>query len=344
MKSKLKRNIFLIITFITVSFFSASTIYLIEQGIHLQFSKNDFLSQEAVSFKIECENKVEIKDNLSNLDEDYLLLKNNIDFSGVYGIYVKGEIKKFPQLIKGRFFKEDDFNKGEKVTVIGKGLADDIINKNGEDYYYIENDYYKVIGVLGDEEKETTYDYNVYINFDYLANKDSSNLKGDFIVDSGLDSKEIFNAIKSKYEGENIQVSESQDETETPVSKLISEQYSSSVLNIIKVLVILVFNTFLATGYWIKNRKKEMGIKRAIGANKLKISLSILGELIVVSIVSFLIGYSLYLIISYLKDGYLHFYFSSMIIVFIITFMSGILSSIVPIYKANKMEPNEIMR
>lgn len=344
MKSKFRRNIFLIITFITISFFSASTIYLIEQGINLRFSKNDFLSQEAVSFKIDYENKTEVKDELLNLDGHYLLLKDDLDLVGVYGIYIKGELKKIPQLTEGRFFDEDDFNKGEKVTVIGKGLIDDIINKNGEDYYYIKNDYYKVIGVLGDEREETSYDYNIYLNLDYTAKKDNTNLKGDFIVDSGLNSKEMFNTIKSKYEEKNIEVIENQEAIKTPASKMISEQYSYSVVNIIKVLVILVFNTFLVTGYWIKNRKKEMGIKRAIGANKLSISLSILRELIVVSIISFAIGYSLYLIISYLKDGYLHFYFKSMIIVFIITFMSGIISSIVPIYKGNKMEPNEIMR
>lgn len=113
---------------------------------------------------------------------------------------------------------------------------------------------------------------------------------------------------------------------------------------IIEVVGTFILSTVCVTEYWIKNRKKEIGIKRALGATKMRIFSSIIGELSLIAVLSFLAGYAMYLLISYLKDGYIHFYMLSTIVAFLVTFISGLITTIVPILNANKMQPAQIMR
>ena len=62
------------------------------------------------------------------------------------------------------------------------------------------------------------------------------------------------------------------------------------------------------------------------------------------SLSSFIIGDMLYILISYIKTGYIHMYIYSIFIVFGITLMLALLISLVVIKKINKMELAEIMR
>lgn len=340
MRSKIRKNIFLIIIFTTISFFSASAIYIIENSINEGFSKNDFLTQDLIKLKIDFKKGEEIL----NLEEDYLLMKEDVENLDSYGVYFKGNLEKTPPIKSGRFFSENDFNKNERLAVIGKGLLEDTTEENGERYYYIKNNYYKVIGVLGDEKKTTTYDYSAYINLDSLINDDNFNLHGEFILDAGDRSKSILEDVREQYKESSLKIEEVKKQSHSSILKLIKEDYRYNIIHIIKVLLILIISILLVTNFWIKDKSEEIGIRRAIGASKLRVSLVILKELITVNIVSFILGYSLYIIISYLKDGYFHFYLISMGIVFIITLFTGLISVIIPLYKANKMQPREIMR
>ena len=330
--------------FATISFFTASTIYIIEDSIKEGFEKNNFINQDSIKLKIDFKEDKEIDSSILNLKEDYFLMKEDVEEFNSYGVYFKGKLKRIPPIKEGRFFLEDDFNKNERLAVIGKGLLEDTTEENGERYYYIKNNYYKVIGVLGDEKKTTVYDYNAYVNLDSLINDDSFNLHGEFILDAGSRSKDILKDIEKQYKENGVNIEEINKQSHSSILKLIKEDYISSVIHIIKVLLILILSILLVTNFWIKDKSEEIGVRRAIGASKLRVSLVILKELITVNIVSFILGYSLYLITSYLKDGYFHFYLISMGIVFIITLFTGLISVIIPLYKANKMQPKEIMR
>lgn len=344
MISKIQKNIFLIIIFATISFFTASTIYIIESSIKSGFSKNDFIGPDSIKLKIDFKKGKEIDSDILNLKEDYFLMKEDVEGLDTYGVYLKGNLKKIPPIKEGRFFSEEDFNKDRRLAVIGKGMLENTTEENGERYYYLKNNYYKVIGVLGNEKKETTYDYNVYVNLDSLVNEDVFNLHGKFTLDAGDKSKSVLEEIKEKYKNNDVNIQEIKKQSHSPISKLLKEDYSTIVIHILKVLLILIVSVLLVTNFWIKDKSKEIGIRRAIGSSKLRVSLGILKELIIVNILSFALGYSLYLIISYLKDGYFHFYVISMCVVFIITLFTGLLSVIIPLYKANKMQPKEIMR
>ena len=54
-------------------------------------------------------------------------MKEEVEGYNSYGVYFKGNLKKGPPIEIGRFFLEDDFDKNEKLAVIGKGLLNDIM-------------------------------------------------------------------------------------------------------------------------------------------------------------------------------------------------------------------------
>lgn len=342
MNRRVKGSIFLIIIFSTVAFFISSILYMIEQSVNLQ-ANSELQTPETIKFTLDANGDIEKDLSMLNLDGDYSLYKNIVGVQYGEAIYFKGDIKKKPKILDGRYFNQDDFNQNKKVAVIGKGLLDQVVKENGKEYYYVANDNYEVIGVLGDEKKETGNDYSVYINLDALLNKDSFYLKGNYSIDSAMDSREMFNKIKDKYQGTNINITE--DETQsTTTGTILKENVKSKMVFIIEVVGTFILSTVCVTEYWIKDRKKEIGVKRALGATKLRIFLSIIGELSLISILSFWSGYIIYIVITYAKDGYSHFYIESAVISFLITFIAALITAIYPILNANKIEPAQIMR
>ncbi|GKX68920.1 ABC transporter permease [Inconstantimicrobium mannanitabidum] len=343
MKRLIKKSVFLIIVFVSISFFTSYETYMIEYGVKQQVAKNILLSKSSKEFFIDYKEDEVKKDNsLLSLQGDYVLLKKDIgDFSGK-GIYFKGALKNKPKLLSGRFFNESDFNAGKKVAVVQKQFADRLIEKDGKKYYYTNNINYEVIGIIDDDKKEISDDTSAYINLDSLLQKDSFYLKGDYYIDAKENTDKLFTSLKQLYSSKNVDVQEKQP-LQTPLSKLLSDQ-SFRTDTLIKIMIIFILNTVCVTEYWIKSRKNEIGIRRAVGSTKLKISLSIIKELILVSIGSFILGYLIYIIVTYIKEGYIHYYATSVMLSFAISMISALITSIVPIYKANKMEPSEIMR
>lgn len=343
MNRRLKGAIFLIMIFSTVAFFISSILYMIEQSVNLQ-PNSELRTPETINFTLDSKTDVSKDLSMLNLDGDYSLFKSIAGTFSGEAIYFKGNVKNKPQILKGRYFNEDDFNNDKKVAVIGKGLLDQVFKEDGKEYYYVANDNYEVIGVLGDEKKESGNDYSVYINLDALLNKDSFYMKGSYSIDAALNSREMFNKVKDKYQDTSIIIAEDDAQNTSTIGTILKENVKSKIGFILEVVGTFILSTVCVTEYWIKNRRKEIGIKRALGATKMRIFSSIVGELSIISTFSFCAGYILYILISYLKDGYIHFYIGSAIVAFLVTFISGLITTIVPILNANKMQPAQIMR
>ena len=336
-----KKSIFLIVIFISVSIFVSSSIYIIQNDYILIDTEKDFISDDVVSIKTKYNGKEAIDINNLKIEDDYMIARDDIGTYSGYGIYFNYEFKNNYNVLKGRFFEKEDFLKGEKLAVIGKGREEEIINKDNDEYILIAGEYYKVIGIIGDKKKKVSYDDNIYVNLDSLIREDNSYLTGSFNIDSNSKSKKVVEEIKSQIK--DLEIYEA-DNNGDIYSYYNEEVLPSSIRFIVTILLTLILSTSIVTELWIKSRKKEIGIKRALGATKFRISINIIFDLLKISTISYIIGYLIYLSFTYFIYGYPHFYLISMIIVFGIITVSALLVSIVPIIKMNKMEPKEIMR
>ena len=344
---KKTRSIFISIIFLIVSFFSSSVIYSIEIQSELESEKNSFMSSDSICFSVTDKSSTVINDEsynkyknmLLNIESKQVILTSDNTFSA-YGIYFNKKLENVPPMLSGRFFKISDFNRNNKYVVIGKDLKDDIVKINDTKYYYINNNQYEVIGIMGDSKRETPYDYSVYYNLDGYFSFPDNGVELKYMIDSSNknEGKIIENILNADFNVTRI-------ESELANKKdYFIEDLKCSMKLIIGIIITLILSTALVTEYWIKNRKKEIGIKRALGATKLKISFEIIGELIRTSSISYIVGYILYLIFYLIKDGYVNFYFSLIVIVFLITLLSSLLVSFIPIKESLKVQPREIMR
>ena len=339
---KLKSSVYLIITFIAVAYFSLSIISNIEESTIIQSEHNNFISKDSVYFQIDGENK-NINKLISNIKLDYILLKNST-FENKFGIMFKGTLKNSPKLLSGRFFKEDDFNCGKKYIVLGKELKSNIETRSGKDYYYINNEYYEVIGIMGDNKKPTSNDYDLFFNLDSLFFNNSIVLSGNYYLDVNDKSKEIYYYIQGLSKENNCNLVLKDIERDKKLLSEIITNKSFTIGYITKILLIFIINILLIMNYWIEKKKKEIGLKRAMGGTKRKVFWELVKEILIMSLSSFIIGDMLYILISYIKTGYIHMYIYSIFIVFGITLMLALLISLVVIKKINKMELAEIMR
>lgn len=342
MKRIIKKSVFLIIVFITISFFASYATYLIEQAVKSQKEICVLLSRDAKKFSLNSGEEVQQDDSLLHLNSNYTLVKKGVNLEDFRAVFFKGKLNKKPPILTGRFFDESDFGKNKNLAVVGKVFQQVLIKEDGKEYYYDGKTKYEVIGVLGDSKMKTTEDYLIYINLDSILNKDGLSLKGDYYIDAGEKTSDILANIKQIYTNKQMDFKEEKEE-ESPLGNLLFSE-NGNVKLVVQIVIIFILNTVCVTEHWIKNRKNEIGIKRAMGSTKLKISISILKELLLTSTISFILGYLVYIFVAYLQDGYIHYYFKSVIVSYVICIISVLITSLVPIYRANKMEPAEIMR
>ncbi|MBE6051012.1 MAG: ABC transporter permease [Clostridium sp.] len=337
MLGKLKRSKYLIFIFAVISFFTSSIVFSIEEGIKFITNTNSFISNSAIT--IEIRDKGNKFNKILTQKDNYMLMKNSkVEFEK-YGLYIKGELKSTPDLLEGRFLNESDFIDGNKRVVLGKLLKDQIVVINNVSYFLYKNDYYEVVGILGDEFRNTPYDSAFYYTLDI-----NSNMDGDYYLDANENTRSFYNNLKDNIAGENISIEEKLLEKDKKILEIINQDFGEDILENSKVLIIILLNVVLITEFWIKKRTNEIGIRRTVGATKLKISISIILELIVTGCISFILGYILFLIISYFREGYLHFYFNTIIVVFIISIISSLIASLIPIYRINKLEISRIIK
>lgn len=336
------KNIYLLVIMSLITFFSISTLYNIQERSQINNNLNNFLSDEAVYFNVKGEGSIAKDKVFKDVKEKYIFIESKNKTSRVFYIDTNKNIANIPPIITGRFFSKKDFI-NSKCIVIGKAYVNDTVKIDGEKYYFIDGEYYKVIGVMGKRKRQTSYDLNIYVNNSVIQDNKKSISEGNYIIDAGKNSKAIYKKISNKITAEGMKTKIINKNNSFDKLDLKSDNlYKISFL--IKILAVFIVDIFIVTNYWMRNIYKEIGIRRALGGSKLNIINLIISKLLLVSIASYFIGNFTYVITNYLSNGFLQFYFKESVIVFLFNIVVCILSSIVPIVKSLRIEPQEIMR
>ena len=127
MRNKIRENIYLLIIFITIAIFTSYSLDMLEETSEVIMNAHDFLSENSIYCSVKgAKDDVDLS-VLKELGDNYLLMIQE-GYSSSYYIYFNTELEKEPQMLKGRFFNEEDFiNNNSKYAVIGKNKIKDII-------------------------------------------------------------------------------------------------------------------------------------------------------------------------------------------------------------------------
>ncbi|WET04546.1 ABC transporter permease [Flavobacterium sp. YJ01] len=225
----------------------------------------------------------------------------------IYGDYPE-LIKQQPMdIIKGRFVNQQDINERRKVAVIGKGVISELYGKEEEavgTYIKINGINFMVVGVYrskqqgGNAEQEQK---NIFIPFTTFQQAFNYGDKVGWMALTAKDESSI-TELKPKIL-EIIKALHSVNPTdERAVGNFdLYEQFNKvqSLFNILKVIAYFVGTLVLISGVIgisnimlivVKERTKEIGIRRALGATPANIRAQILSESIFLTIISGMLG------------------------------------------------------
>jgi len=274
---------------------------------------------------------------------------------------------KLLKIEKGRHFNEFDFKKQRPVCIIGNNMAKifEIKSNNLGDFVNISGNWIKIIGVLEDGGMASYGEQDaVYIPLPAFQNSFGANkefYKIALLLHDNIDGL-IFGDILRKFLARKLSFSE-EDMGAVYIRNQNEEVKNfNMVFTGVKIFLWFVGISMLLTGIIgvgnimlviVKERTKEIGIRKAIGARSKSILLMIVTESIMITTSAGVIGMTLGIIVIKIADitmaklasseGYLIDSFSvNMPVIFgalILLIVSGALAGLVPAKKASKVMP-----
>ncbi len=277
----------------------------------------------------------------------------------VYGVDREffGQYDDYLEIESGRLFKETERN----VAVLGAGAATDVFGKDKVDVgsvIKIKERNYRVVGVLkriGASFSQVD-DNAVFISFDDGEDLYVEDIIEDEVgyvnvqLEEGYDPDEIKEIIESR-----LSANRRGEGSEKDFSVVTSAQVVGVVSNILfaseVVLGAVTFIAGLVGGIGIANtmlvnvleRVREIGILKSLGASRVDVIAIFVAESVMISVGGGLSG----LLVSYMGLEIIERFFGVPVImttavviyVFIFSFLTGLIASAYPAYRASKLQP-----
>ncbi|MDO6738499.1 ABC transporter permease [Wenyingzhuangia sp. 2_MG-2023] len=298
-------------------------------------------------------------------DGDYTVEGNAPEFLG----------QKSLKLTQGRFINQQDIDQKRKVAILGWGLIDELFEK-GEtvigSYIRIKGVNFKVVGVYKDTsidgQRNIRAQQNIHIPFNTFSQVFNFGEKVSYFFITA-DNNQSVTDLKEKIIGLLQKRHKINPKDKRAIGNFdLNEQFEkfNMLFVTLKAVSFFVGLMILLSGVIgisnimlivIKERTKEIGIRRALGATPYVVKKQILSESIFLTLLSGMAGVSFasfLLFLVNLKIDSLDPYDSmilnpivplpTILIIFIILIIFGLLAGMIPAQKAVKMKPINAIR
>lgn len=345
MKKYIKRYKFIFLSFIFMSLFFSLEISKFEKTKLNMIESNDFFTYESKIFHISS-SKITENTLIKTLSkyEKIFLQKKYLQFNEFSGseVYFNYTPKYIPNIIRGRYFNLEDFKSTDLVAVVGRNLTKNIFKKNNIEYIFINDNEYKIIGIMGGEGSSLNdkfminfnpYNLDNYINEEEFYQLENNNFQ-------------ILNNLKNdlNYLDSKIKILE---DSSLNVINPINGYVKYRIYYITFIFVIFTISTINISNFYMSKREKEIGILKSIGIKNLRIYFKIIFEYEIMSIVSFVMGLIIhYLLYIFIYNNQLYYYinFKNLGVVVIISLIVGFIGCYIPLVRLIKISPIKIMK
>ncbi len=266
---------------------------------------------------------------------------------------------------EGRFFTELESNGGRKVAVVGSEIAKKLFPHGGamNQFIKISGKKFKVVGVLEEQGSWIMGNWNpdnqVYVPiqniFKYFVSRHSNSItinvraNGSQNVDA---TKEEAIGIMRRVRG--LKYDEKNDFSINQQEGLLSN--INETVSVIQIAGFLITGLALFVGaigimnimfVSVKERTREIGIRKAIGATKRTILGQFISEAAIICLIGGMIGLGIAIIGSMAMaqfDFPVTVDADAVVLAFSISLITGVLSGLAPAYTASKLDPVDALR
>lgn len=284
--------------------------------------------------------------NVSGVDEAYPIY---VVITSVGDDYMKSLIGVDPQgttladisIKEGRIFKDD-----ANELIIGDIYAEDNDYKIG-DTIDVDGEDFEIVGII--ETGDQSMAGGVFTSISKVGElmDDEDSITNIYVkVNKGADAQEVADRIDAKY-GDDIKTITSIMEMEQMANMLNMLQGTTWAISLLAIIVggLGIINTMLMSVF---ERTREIGVLKAVGWSNRKILTMIVGESLVITIVSAIIGSVIgYLACTLLSPqiGITPLFTPKIFIqAFVIAIIVGVIGGLYPAIKAVKLPPTEALR
>ncbi|GBD92403.1 macrolide export ATP-binding/permease protein MacB [bacterium BMS3Abin04] len=265
---------------------------------------------------------------------------------------------------EGRFFSNTESNSSRSVVVLGSEIAKKLFpeGRSLDSQVKIKGHPFKVIGVLDEQGSWVMGDFNpdkqVFIPIGTVFKYFQNETFGSIVINVRAPNSQMVSPVKEEAIGVMRQVrglsySQENDFAINQQGGLLSE--IDKTVGVIQVAGIFITGLSLFVGaigimnimfVSVKERTKEIGIRKAIGANRRTILGQFITEAAVICLLGGFIGLLLAVITSLVINKFLptSIQLDSVMLAIIISIVTGILSGFAPAYTAAKMDPVDALR
>lgn len=270
---------------------------IVRSGIYAQSFFRSDVSKNAIAVKI-TDSKSDMKSFIEHLlkNENLASIDKLFSFSDVEAIWMRKALGKDYPLISGRYFTAEDLMSKERLAVVGKNRLEREAEKTSSSTaVFFDSQEYRVIGVIGNPNKETYLDDALYVNLLSLAEKTDISADGEYIFDfyNEPSAAAFMTSLKEYFNDEN-----------TLLERVPISEYRIDVASVLKnddfvrllttTVIMVVFSSFCMALSWIQKRSSEIQIRKQIGASDISILVYLFSRFFVIGIVAFLIAFAAY--------------------------------------------------
>lgn len=297
----------------------------------------------------------------------------SVKFGGQSGSYsVKGIDKDYFQMINiklddGRFLKDEDITKRNKSVVIGKMVVQDLMKNQNPlgQYINIGSGMYEIVGIFSSNTNDDREERMIYVPITTLQTIYGT----DDLPTITVTPKDGMSTTELKTFSDDVRADLKARHDVSPDDQAgiriwdSSEQMSNTnaFFFVLTIIVFVIGGGSLVAGivsignimvFSVKERTKEIGIRKALGATPFNIIALIMQEAVMITLIFGVIGIlAATLLVENINEGLADYFIynpgvstESLVVACLILFLAGFFAGFIPARYAAKIKPIDALR